>query len=50
MRAYELYENIDGLDRVWLDHPVYGKETVGEYLDRHQIPVDSKGMVLYIKT
>ena len=34
-----------GLDRVWLDHPVYGKETMGEYLERHSIPVDAKGMV-----
>ena len=38
----------EGLDRVWLDHPQYGKETIGEFLQRHQIPVNSDGtFILY---
>jgi len=45
MRARELYENAIGLDRVWLDHNFYGKETMGEYFERHNIPVDAKGMI-----
>jgi len=36
-----------GLDRVWLDHPVFGKETVGEFLDRHNIPVVDGKITLY---
>jgi len=37
-----------GLNRVYLDHPAYGKETVGEFLSRHKIPVQSNGrFVLY---
>ncbi|KKN96696.1 hypothetical protein LCGC14_0163400 [marine sediment metagenome] len=34
-----------GLNRVWLDHPVLGKETVGEYLERHGIPILLDGTV-----
>lgn len=38
----ELLEN-QGMDRLHLDHPVYGKETVGEFLKRRGIPVSSDG-------
>lgn len=43
MRAYELIEN--PLDRVYLDHPRFGRETVGEYLDRHKIPINPDGTI-----
>lgn len=51
MRAREILgENangkpVGGLNRVWLDHPVYGKETVGEYLKRHKIPISDEGKI-----
>lgn len=32
-------------DRVWLDHPVLGRETVGEFLQRHEIPIFLDGTV-----
>jgi hypothetical protein len=34
-----------GIHRIWMEHPVYGKETVGEFLDRHEIKVHEDGTV-----
>jgi hypothetical protein len=31
------------MDRVWLDHPVYGKETVGEFLKRQGVDISPEG-------
>ena len=45
MRLCELFENNGGLDRIWLNS-AFGKETVGEFFDRHDIPVDAGGMVV----
>jgi len=45
MRAFELIEQQNPLDRVYLDHPRFGRETVGEYLDRHKIPVNPDGTI-----
>lgn len=42
-----LNEN-EGLGRLYIDHPFYGKETVGEFLARHKISVGPDGtFVLY---
>lgn len=32
-----------GLERVWSDHPRFGPETVGEFLDRHRVKLGSDG-------
>jgi len=36
------------LERVHLDHPFYGRETIGEFLERRSIPVNPDGsFILY---
>tara|TARA_R100000789_G_C2978533_1_gene142788 strand:+ start:512 stop:850 length:339 start_codon:yes stop_codon:yes gene_type:complete len=37
-----------GLNRYWVDHPFYGKETIGEYLERQKVKQTSSGkFILY---
>ena len=43
MKLIDLHLENQGMDRLHLDHPVYGKETVGEFLQRHKIPVSPDG-------
>ena len=47
MNFRQFLETEDGLDRLWLDHPFYGKETVGEFLERQGIPVSNGKFTLY---
>ena len=39
--------NQEGLDRVWLDHPVYGKETIGEWLERQGVKKTEDGKFIF---
>ena len=41
-------KDANGLDRIYTDHPLYGSETVGNFLSRHKIPINSDGtFILY---
>lgn len=44
---FRIWIEQSGLDRVYLNHPVYGKETVGEFLSRHRIPIEADGTITF---
>ena len=37
----------EGLNRVWLNHPVLGKETIGEWLERQGVKQDEDGKFIF---
>jgi hypothetical protein len=43
LKLFEILKNT-GFDRVWTDGR-FGKETVGEFISRHDIPINSDGTV-----
>lgn len=43
----QFLETEEGLDRLWLDDPFYGQETVGAFLARQRIPVMNGRITLY---
>jgi hypothetical protein len=43
MKLHQLLHEATGMDRLYLDHPFYGRETIGEFLKRRGIEVSADG-------
>ena len=42
------YDEAQERSRLWVDHPVYGKETIGDWLDRHKVERTPQGLYHFV--